>query len=264
MRRSGVWVGKRGSVCRRVVLSVVCAVTVLAGGAFAATATAGQMGVSVGVNIQFSVAMTGGQRIAITFTGGIADISQQSVAALPGGSLQVVTTSQTGWTLEPSGTGTVSALVLVSGQGVSGVSVDGIATVPAGAALTASVNGGPRETITNGAFSLAVSGGGVGATRGPTLSVSPGAVRAGRRVTVSGTVAGGCARGDAVTLLSKAFAPTYRFAGLSAVYANVRATGRFAVTTRIPAARKPGRYTITGRCGGGNLGVLARLRVIKR
>jgi hypothetical protein len=66
-----------------------------------------------------------------------------------------------------------------------------------------------------------------------------------------------------VTLISQAFAPTYRFARLPAVYANVQAKGRFAVTTRIPATRKPGRYTITGRCGGGNLGVLARLRVTK-
>ena len=248
---------------RRAALAVACAVPVIAIGAFAAAANAGQSGSSVGVDIQFSITMPPGQQVAIAFTGGIEDISQQSVAALPGGSLRVVTTSQTGWTLEPSGSGTVGATIFLFGYGVSGIPIDGIATVPAGAKLTASVNDGSSQTITNGDFSLAIPSTAIGAPHGPTLSASPGAVKAGRRVTVSGTVAGGCARGDAVTLISKAFASTYRFAGLPAVYANVQAKGRFAVTTRVPASRKPGRYTITGRCGGGNLGVVARLRVIK-
>jgi hypothetical protein len=210
----------------------------------------------------FSVAVPPATQVSLAFTGGIEDITQQSVAALPG-SLNVVTSSQTGWKLGTSGSVTVNVTIFLFGFGVSGSPINGIATLPAGATLTASINGGPSHPIANGDFSLAISSRGVGAPRGPTLSVSPAAVKAGRRVTVSGGVAGGCPRGDAVTLISKAFAPTYRFAGLPAVYANVRAKGRFAVTTRIPATRTPGRYTITGRCGGGNLGVLARLRVIK-
>jgi hypothetical protein len=96
------------------------------------------------------------------------------------------------------------------------------------------------------------------------ISVSPDAARAGSLVRVSGSVAGGCAPGDGVTLISRAFSHRHDFAGLPAVYALPRADGRFAVSVRIPAARAAGAYAITGRCGGGNLGVTARLRVLAR
>lgn len=246
---------------RGTALAVACAVPVLGVGAFGTAAQAAQSGSSVGVDIRFSITMTDGQPVAIAFTGGIHDIGQQSIAANPGGSLQLVTTSPTGWQLSPSGSGTVTAVDFLDGYGVAGIPINGIATVPAGTRVIASVNDGPSQTVTNGDFSLAIPSPEAGAPHGPALSVSPGAVMAGKRVTISGTVAGGCARGDAVMLSSRAFAPTYRFAGLPAVYANVQAKGRFEVTTRIPATRKPGRYTIRGRCGGGNLGVVAPLRV---
>ena len=50
--------------------------------------------------------------------------------------------------------------------------------------------------------------------------------------------------------------------GLPAVLTRVRVGGTFHVVTRIPATKTPGRYGITARCGGGNLGVLAHLRVL--
>jgi hypothetical protein len=77
---------------------------------------------------------------------------------------------------------------------------------------------------------------------------------------VSG-VAGGCTPGDRVTILSRAFAATYRFAGVPALFAQVGSAGRFSAKTRIPATRRPGTYVLTARCGGGNLGVSARLTV---
>jgi hypothetical protein len=92
------------------------------------------------------------------------------------------------------------------------------------------------------------------------ITVSPKTVERGHAVVVRGSAAG-CPRGDAVTLISHAFVHTHDFAGVPAVYARVRATGRFSVTTRIPGTRHPARYTITGRCGGGNLGVAAHLTV---
>jgi hypothetical protein len=49
------------------------------------------------------------------------------------------------------------------------------------------------------------------------------------------------------------------FAGVPAVVAAVRPDGTFAVTTRIRRSRAAGAYDITGRCGGGNLGVSATL-----
>jgi hypothetical protein len=46
-----------------------------------------------------------------------------------------------------------------------------------------------------------------------------------------------------------------------AVGAAVRPDGTFTATTTIPRSRAAGSYTITGRCGGGNLGVSATLVV---
>jgi hypothetical protein len=92
------------------------------------------------------------------------------------------------------------------------------------------------------------------------IHVSPSSVAAGDTVTVSGSVGSG-SECSSVTLISKAFVHTNDFAGLPAVFATVKPSGAFRVTTRIPSARAAGTYTITGRCGGGNLGVSATLVV---
>ena len=92
------------------------------------------------------------------------------------------------------------------------------------------------------------------------LDVSPRSVHRGTTVIVSG-VAGGCTAGDRVTVISRAFAATQTFAGVPAVYAPVGSAGRFSTRARIPATRRSGTYVVTARCGGGNLGVSAHLRV---
>jgi hypothetical protein len=92
------------------------------------------------------------------------------------------------------------------------------------------------------------------------LTVKPGTVRRGGTVVVSG-VAGGCTAGDQVTIISRAFPSLHSFAGVPALFAQVGSAGRFSARTRIPASRRPGAYVITARCGGGNLGVSARLAV---
>jgi hypothetical protein len=94
------------------------------------------------------------------------------------------------------------------------------------------------------------------------LTIRPPSVQRGHVVALKGS-ADGCPVGDTVTLLSKAFVHTHDFAGLPAVYAQVRRGGAFATSTRIPATKAPGRYTVTGRCGGGNLGLLKHL-VVRR
>ena len=94
------------------------------------------------------------------------------------------------------------------------------------------------------------------------LAVTPSTVRRGRTVLVHG-VAGDCTAGDAVTVLSRAFAATHSFAGVPAVPAEVGSAGRYSATTRIPATRRPGRYLVTARCGGGNLGVSVHLTVTR-
>ena len=105
---------------------------------------------------------------------------------------------------------------------------------------------------------LAVAG---SAAARPSIIADPNPVHRGHLLGVHG-VASGCPRGDEVTLISRAFSPRHEFAGVPAIFARVRPAGRYSVRTRIPAARKPGRYTITGRCGGGNLGIALTLRVL--
>ena len=97
---------------------------------------------------------------------------------------------------------------------------------------------------------------------GPRIVASPNPVHRGEVVRIHGTVPG-CARGDQVTLISRAFSHRNDFAGLPAVFARVGAHHAYSVKTRIPARRPPRRYRITGRCGGGNLGVSANLRVLR-
>ena len=94
------------------------------------------------------------------------------------------------------------------------------------------------------------------------LSVSPTTVRAGHLVKIKGS-ADGCRIGNTVYILSRAFVHTHQFAGVPAVLAKVRAGGSFGTTTTIPRSRRAARYVVTARCGGGNLGVTAHLRVIR-
>ena len=95
---------------------------------------------------------------------------------------------------------------------------------------------------------------------GPSIRATPSSVRAGDVVRVAG-LAGGCPAGERVTLISPAFSHAHDFAGVSAVFATVRAGDTYAVRTRIPSGRRAGTYSIGARCAGGNLGVSAQLRV---
>src|SRR5262245_56180658 len=103
-----------------------------------------------------------------------------------------------------------------------------------------------------------------GSASATSIVVSRTTVATGETVVVSGdTIVNGshCATGDDVTLISNAFVGHAEFAGEGAVSTPVDATGHFSVSVTINAAVAPGTYTITGRCGGGNLGVEATLVV---
>jgi hypothetical protein len=64
-------------------------------------------------------------------------------------------------------------------------------------------------------------------------------------------------------VVSRAFSHKSMFAGVPAISAEVRRKHKYSTRTRIPLRRRPGRYKITARCGGGNLGVTAHLRVLR-
>jgi len=98
-------------------------------------------------------------------------------------------------------------------------------------------------------------------TAATSLTVAPASVHRGHRVIIRGN-AGDCPVGDGVTVISKAFAHTHDFAGLPAVFARVRAGGKFGIRPRIPSTKAVGSYSVSARCGGGNLGVSATIHVV--
>jgi len=101
---------------------------------------------------------------------------------------------------------------------------------------------------------LALAGAAAATTRA--LHVSPTTVARGGVVTVSGK---GCLAGDIVYLISPPFVGN-AFVQHS-VATRARANGTFSRRVRIRRYVRPGRYLITARCGGGNLGIAAHLRV---
>lgn len=97
------------------------------------------------------------------------------------------------------------------------------------------------------------------------INVSPSSTTPGGTVTVSGDVLvngqAGCGLPGTVTLISNAFAGLGEFAGEGAITASADASGHYSATVNLGSSVAPGTYTITGRCGGGNLGVEATLTV---
>ena len=96
---------------------------------------------------------------------------------------------------------------------------------------------------------------------GPTINVDPHRVHRGDVVRVFGVVPG-CSVGDRVTLISRAFSRRHEFAGVPAIFATVKAGYHYSRRTRIPMGKRARRYALSGRCGGGNLGVTAHVRVV--
>jgi hypothetical protein len=92
------------------------------------------------------------------------------------------------------------------------------------------------------------------------LSVSATRVSQGGVVRVSGR----CEPDTSGVVISKAFLhdASHDFAGVGAVSFTTGTSGRFVVVGRIPSTRAVGTYTVTARCGGGNLGISRRLTVV--
>ena len=93
------------------------------------------------------------------------------------------------------------------------------------------------------------------------LKVSPSSVAAGKTITVSGSVDHGCQigqKGDTATIISKGFkgATKTNFAGVPSVSASLAASkdGSFSIKVKLAKHLKAGKYSVSGRCGGGNFG----------
>jgi hypothetical protein len=150
---------------------------------------------------------------------------------------------------------------LIQGATTPGGTVTGTATLSSGSTMTASIDGGPSIAIPNGNFSIPVPTG-VGGSRvvTPSVHVSPGSVRAGGTVNVSGVAPSGAKPGAKLTLMSHAFQSSDRVAGFPAVTTPVLKNGTYSATVRIKAKVKPNTYGVTGRIGNRYLPVAA-LRV---
>ena len=93
------------------------------------------------------------------------------------------------------------------------------------------------------------------------LKVSPSNPDQGATVTVSGSVDHGCQighTGDTATIISKAFkgATKQNFAGVPSVSVSLAQStnGAFSTKVKLSTNVKAGKYSVGGRCGGGNFG----------
>lgn len=93
------------------------------------------------------------------------------------------------------------------------------------------------------------------------IKVTPSSVAGGKTVTVSGSVGKGCRtghKGDAATIISRAFkgATKANFAGVPSVSASLAGSksGSFSIKVKLAGNVKAGKYSVSGRCGGGNFG----------
>lgn len=104
---------------------------------------------------------------------------------------------------------------------------------------------------------MALAAGLAGATH-VRIAVSPTTVAPGGRVVVFGDAAP-CPAGSTVTVISRAF-PGHAF-GEGTLTGRVRRGGGFSLSGHVRSGLARGRYAVDARCGGGNLGVTAYIRV---
>jgi hypothetical protein len=90
------------------------------------------------------------------------------------------------------------------------------------------------------------------------LSVTPGVVAPGALVHVAGN-AWPCKKGSTLTAISGAF-PGRAF-GEGTLTGTVARGGAFGFSGHLRSHLRAGRYSVTARCGGGTLGLIAYLRV---
>lgn len=95
---------------------------------------------------------------------------------------------------------------------------------------------------------------------GTFLRVRPAAAGRGSAVVFTGSVGTGCARGGVVTLISRLF-PGHAFGGEGAISTQVGALGAFTRRFVVGLGTARRTFVVSARCGGGNLGVAATLRV---
>lgn len=158
---------------------------------------------------------------------------------------------------------------LITGDATPGEPIVGSATLPAGTTMTVSVDNGPKQSIGNGAFSIPVPAQ-VGATHLPksgaptpysSVTATPGIVRPGGRVTISGNAPKNARAGKWITLTSDAFASKRRVNGIPAIRAQVLVNGKYSVKATIRSGLRPTTYAVSGSFEGRTLDTVAWMKV---
>ena len=95
------------------------------------------------------------------------------------------------------------------------------------------------------------------AAQTPIFRIRPATVDGGGVIKIDGHPGKPCGPDKIVTIYSRAFPDTdHEFAGIHAVYAEVRDSGWYTKHVRIPSSREGHRYAVGARCGGASLGTL--------
>lgn len=229
----------------------------LASGAVASAAPRPASGATTQSQIKFVIHEPAIGSVSVDSLDGAGTITSQ---AATGDDMIAFETSAGGFSMY-SGATANTGQDLIEGATTPGGTVTGTATLSSGATMTASIDGGPSIAIPNGNFSIPVPAG-VGGSRvvTPSVHVSPGSVRAGGTVKVTGIAPRGAKPGAKLTLMSHAFQSRDKVAGFPAVTTPVLKNGTYSATVRIKANVKPNMYGVTGRIGNHYLPVVA-LRV---
>ncbi|MGO9956879.1 MAG: hypothetical protein ACLP50_13015 [Solirubrobacteraceae bacterium] len=153
------------------------------------------------------------------------------------------------------GLGAAAALLLTAG--VASAAPPQPAPTPSVSTLTLSIKHSAHATA--GVRSAS----GAAASSASSVTVTPGTVRAGAHVRISGFVAGN-ARAHSITLMSDAFTSRDTVNGIPALQARVLPNGTFSMHTTIAAGRASNTYAIVARYGSHYLPQVAWVRVLGR
>lgn len=210
-------------------------------------------------DIAFTIQQPARSTANITFESGLSDISNQ---AATGTSMLAFIASTDGFIVTSNAAN--SGEDLIHGETTAGESITGSAIIPAGTTVYASVNGGPKTAIPNGAFTIPTSAslGAVPQTGRPssTVKVSPRAVSTGSHITISGNAPRAARDGHVITILSDAFASRHTVNGIPAIRTQVRADGTYSARALVPAGRRATSYAVVVRYDG-KMGPMTWLRV---
>ena len=93
------------------------------------------------------------------------------------------------------------------------------------------------------------------------VTVSPGAARAGEQIRISGNAPRNARAGTWITLMSDAFATKHTINGIPAIRTQVLVNGKYSATATIRAGLEPTNYAVTGTFQGKALDTVAWVNV---